>query len=102
MGKQSKGLNREDVLKQLCALAALRVNDPVRLAYLPQEQAGLIGEMDLSALKEFKRHANGAVEIKLTDRVEVLEKVMQLLDGGDDSKVQALLKALQPPAAEGE
>lgn len=98
MGKQSKGPNRAQVLRQLCALADLKVNDPVRLAYLPQEQAELIQNMDLSALKEFKRHANGAVEIKLTDRVEVLEKVMQLLDGGEDGKVQALLQALQPPA----
>jgi len=84
----------------MCALAGVRFNDSVKLAYLSQEQADQIGEMDLTALKEFKRHANGAVEIKLTDRVEVLEKVMQLLDGGEDGKVQALLKALQPPAEE--
>ena len=101
MGKQSNALRRSSILRQMCALAGARFNDAVRLAYLTQEQAGEIGSLDLTALKEFKRGANGAVEIKLTDRAEVLEKVLQLLDSGEDGKAQSFLKALQAQGEEG-
>lgn len=94
MGKQSNPPRREDILRQMCRIAGARFNDPVRLAYLTQEQTEEIEKLDLTALKEFKRSANGAVEVKLTDRVEVLEKVLEMLDGGEGG-VQALLKSLE-------
>ena len=86
----------------MCCIAQATANDPVRLAYLTEEQADEIGKLDLTALTEFKRSANGAVEIKLTDRLEVLEKVMQLLNADGQSQAEQFLQALAQQAQEGD
>lgn len=86
----------------MCCIAQAAANDPVRLAYLTEEQADEIGKLDLTALTEFKRSANGAVEIKLTDRLEVLEKVMQLLNADGQSQAEQFLQALAQQAQEGD
>lgn len=86
----------------MCCIAQAAANDPVRLAYLTEEQADEIGKLDLTALTEFKRSANGAVEIKLTDRLEVLEKVMALLNANGQSQGEQFLQALAQQAQEGD
>ena len=86
----------------MCCIAQAAANDPVRLAYLTEEQADEIGKLDLTALTEFKRSANGAVEIKLTDRLEVLEKVMELLNTNGQSQGEQFLQALAQQAQEGD
>ena len=86
----------------MCCIAQAAANDPVRLAYLTEEQADEIDKLDLTALTEFKRSANGAVEIKLTDRLEVLEKVMQLLNADGQSQAEQFLQALAQQAQEGD
>jgi hypothetical protein len=78
----------------MCDIARVRFNDVVRLAYLTEEQADQIDALDLTALREFKRSSSGAVEIKLTDRVEVLEKVMQLMNEGELPRGEQFLQAL--------
>lgn len=95
MGKKSRAPRREEILQEMCALAGGRVNDAVRLAYLAQEQADQIGQLDLMALKEFKRSPAGAVELKLTDRMEVLVKVLELLDREDQETGAGFLRALE-------
>ena len=94
MGKRSTPPSREKILQQMCDIAQVRFNDVVRLAYLTEEQADQIDRLDLTALREFKRNASGAVEIKLTDRVEVLEKVMQLMGAGELPQGEQFLQAL--------
>lgn len=69
---------REDVLRRLERLADQRANDAVKLAFLSEEQVGEIDTMDLRALTEMKRHGNGAVEIRLVDKVLALEKLCQI------------------------
>lgn len=95
MGKESSLPRREEVLRKMYRMGQARVNDVVRLAYLTQEQADQIGSLDLRALKEFKRSSTGSVEIRLVDRVEVLEKVMALLDHEGQMSGSSFLQAMQ-------
>jgi hypothetical protein len=60
-------------------LIRARPNDAVRLAFMEAEEAGsVIGTLDLALLSEIKRGANGAVEVKLVDRAELIEKLAEL------------------------
>ena len=102
MGKRSKALSREQILQQMCDIARVPFNDVVRLAYLSEEEADRIDSLDLTALREFKRNASGAVEIKLADRVEVLEKVMQLMKHDEMPKGEQFLQAFVEQGQKGE
>ena len=101
MGKQSSVPGREEVLRKMYSLAGVRFNDVVRLAFLTQEQADQIDKLNLAALKEFKRAANGAVEIKLIDRAQVLENVLELLERPQGSQGNDFLRALEDLGKEG-
>ena len=85
----------------MCSIAEVKFNDAVRLAYLTEEQADEIARLDLTALTEFKRSPSGAVELKLADRVEVLEKVLELLDRREDEQGSNFLQALVEQGQEG-
>ena len=94
-------LNRERILRELHSLAFAKCNDAVKLAFLDGENLAALDRMDLSAVAEFRRHANGAVEVKLVDRLAVLEKLAELVDGqreGEDD----LFRALERSAGEHE
>lgn len=101
MGKRSTPPNRDEILRNMCDIARVKFNDAVRLAYLTEEQADEIGKLDLRALTEFKRSPTGAVEIKLTDRVEVLEKVLALIEGDGQTQGEHFLQALVEQGQEG-
>ena len=75
-----------------------RANDAVKLAYLDQDGLGQIDGLDLRCLTEFKRSSNGAVEVKLTDRVAVLEKLLEQQKAEEDG-LGAFLEAMDRPAA---
>ena len=83
-------LRREDVLRRLAELAFGQPNACVRLAL--EEIRDLKG-LDLSLLSEIKRSDKGMVEIRLIDRVKVLERLEQAMEGEDDG-LGALLQAL--------
>ena len=74
-------LRREDVLRRLAELAFGQPNDCVRLAL--EEIQDLKG-LDLSLLSEIKRSDKGMMEIRLIDRVKVLERLEQAMDGDGD------------------
>ena len=89
----------EAILRRLERLARSKVNDTLRLAYLKEEDIDRLEEWDLTALTEFKRSANGTVEIKLVDRAALLERIYQLLkederETGKNAADAALWKAL--------
>ena len=88
---------REDVLRRLERLADQRANDAVKLAFLDEGQLEKIDGLELGALKEFKRSGNGAVELKLVDRVAVLEKLVEL-SGGQENKAEEFFRALKENA----
>jgi len=93
MGKQSSTPSRDEILRKMCDIAQVRVNDAVRLAYLTGEQTDELADLDLTALTEFKRSPSGAVEIKLADRLAVLEKVLELLNADNQSQGEQFLQA---------
>ena len=86
-------LRREDVLRRLAELAFGQPNDCVRLAL--EEIQDLKG-LDLSLLSEIKRSDKGMVEIRLIDRVKVLERLEQAM-GEDGDGIGDLLRALGGP-----
>ena len=53
-----------------------------------------IDGLDLTALTEFKRSASGAVEIKLSDRAALLERIYRLMQEDEDAG-EAFLRALE-------
>ena len=75
MKRNKKPLDREQLLEQMRALACAKVNDAVKLAYLPEEEREAIGKLDLSALIEFRRSGAGTVELKFADRMKALERL---------------------------
>ena len=100
MGRGATGKRgyRHKLLAQMERLARGKVNDAVKLAFLDGERMEEIDGLDLSTLTEFKRSASGAVEIRLTDRVAVLEK---LLEQAGDGEAEAFFKALAENAPAG-
>lgn len=81
------------ILRKIETLADGRVNDAVKLAFLDENTMESLDGMDLSAVAEFKRHGNGAVEVKLVDRLAVLEKLAELVDGQREGEMD-LFRAL--------
>ena len=86
-------LRREDVLRRLAEMAFGQPNDCVRLAL---EELPDLKWLDLSLLSEIKRSDKGMVEIRLIDRVKVLERLEQAM-GDEGDGMGALLQALGSP-----
>ncbi len=78
MGKATNKNIPDKLERQMYQLAQARVNDAVKLAYLGEEDRDLIDRMDLTALTEFKRAGNGAVEVKFADRMKTIERLLEL------------------------
>lgn len=94
-----KKWDRRSVLEQMMALATGAANDAVKLAYLTEERMGEIDGLDLACLTEFKRSGSGAVEVKLTDRAAVLEKLLEQMKEEEGRGTAAFLAALDRPAS---
>ena len=93
-----KKWDRRSVLEQMMALATGAANDAVKLAYLTEERMGEIDGLYLACLTEFKRSGSGAVEVKLTDRAGVLEKLLEQMKEEEGRGTAAFLAALDRPA----
>lgn len=97
VGLKSEKEWRHDVLRRLERLADKRANDAVKLAFLGDGELAGLDRMDLGCLTELKRHGNGAVEIKLVNRVDVLEKLFEMAgEGGEEA--EAFFRALKQSA----
>ena len=90
---EKKELGREDVIEALKKIAFGRVNRS-------EPTAQLIRKMDLSAVAEFKRNANGTVEVKFVDRVKALSALYDMLGGGDANEAAEFLEALEQAGEE--
>lgn len=97
---EKKELGREDVIEALKKIAFGRVNRDVELTYLSEPTAQLIRKMDLSAVAEFKRNANGTVEVKFVDRVKALSALYEMLGTGDANEAAEFLEALEQAGEE--
>lgn len=68
-------ISRKDVRRLLAELACGKVNDCVRLAL---EQEPVLDRLDLRLLAGVKRNDNGTVEVKLIDRLKILEQLAEV------------------------
>lgn len=95
MKLNKKPLDREQLLEQMRALACARVNDAVKLAYLPEEEREAIGKLDLSALIEFRRSGAGTVELKFADRMKALERLLELSGPSGEEQLDSLFRRME-------
>ena len=102
MGKASTQPTRSQILRRLYDLSGVRANDAALLAFLDEENTGMIPELELKALREFKRGASGGMEIKLIDRAHILEVLLEHLDDEHKSTGTGLFRALEQLAREDE
>ena len=93
--RNKKPLDREQLLEQMRALACARVNDAVKLAYLPEEEREAIGKLDLSALIEFRRSGAGTVELKFADRMKALERLLELSGPSGEEQLDSLFRRME-------
>lgn len=91
---------RETLLEEIRTLAFGRANDAVKLAFLKDEELERIDALDLSELSAVHRLANGTVELKMIDRIKLIELLLTARelenDGGDGGN--GLLAALDRAA----
>ena len=95
MKRNKKPLDREQLLEQMRALACAKVNDAVKLAYLPEEEREAIGKLDLSALIEFRRSGAGTVELTFADRMKALERLLELSGPSGDDQMYSLFRRME-------
>ena len=88
---QQGKIRKEDVLRGLAQLAFGKVNDCVKLAL---EDGTELDQLDLTLLSEVKKTDKGLVEVKLVDRLKVLELLARIA-GEDKNGAEEFLKALQ-------
>ena len=88
---RSGEISRQDVRRMLAELACGKVNDCVRLAL---EEDPCLEKLDLRLLGGVKRNENGSVEIRLIDRLKILEQLAEVAEE-KSSGMETFLKALQ-------
>lgn len=90
MTEQEQKIGYEDVIRRLTRLG---FGTGSECAVLLEGQWNE-KELDLSLVSEVKRSANGAMEIKLIDRVGILNRLLELMKTEDDG-AEAFLRSLQ-------
>lgn len=76
MSGMGKKKSREEIIRYLERLAFYRPNDGIRIAFA--EEPVDWRRLRLEGVAEFKRHANGTVELKFLDRLKALELLVRL------------------------
>lgn len=71
------------------SLRCPRPTMPSSSCFLDEEDLSLLDDLDLSLLTEMKRSANGAVEIKLLDKLEVIRELNELKRAGSGEQAAA-------------
>ncbi|MBR5534817.1 MAG: XRE family transcriptional regulator [Ruminiclostridium sp.] len=87
-------VTKQEVLRRMLDLATSGANDPVKLAYLHEEDREEIGGLDLGCLAAFKRCANGEVEVKLVERRVLFQQILDQLKEESEDGPSAFLRAL--------
>lgn len=93
--------NDDDIIRRLGDLAFGKSNDIVKLVMENEALGDQIRKLDLSLLSELKRNSNGTVEVKLINRLEVLELLAKLLGTEKDgqSEVEQFYRAMESTAS---
>lgn len=90
-----KELTRREVARLISELAFARPDDAVRLALDPE--GGAEG-LDLRLVTEIKRGRDGAVELKLLDREELIKLLLELTGPEESDAARSLYGALDDAA----
>lgn len=92
--------DRRAVLRQLRRMLRSKPNDAVKLAFLDKTEADAVDGLDLTLLSEFKRSSSGVAEVKLWDRLKILELLDRLSapEGGENTGAELLYQALEQRA----
>lgn len=77
MGRKLSG---SELVRRVGELAFGNSNDAVKLVFLNPEEQGQIDGLDLRMVSEVKRGGGGNVEVKLLNRIALLELLAGLLD----------------------
>ncbi len=88
-------MKRQKIVNELRKLANSKSNDVVKLAYLTEEDIDKIDGLDLRGLVELKRSGNGAVEVKLVNRLQVLELLDKLHQREDEKRLDDFLASMR-------
>lgn len=97
--EQDAQIRRGDAIRRLTELAFGRANDAVALALSGKRDEAEVGQMDLSAVAEFKVTDKGGVEIKFLDRIRALEALCTLL-GEEGGGAEEFFRALEEAGEE--
>jgi len=89
---------RQEVLRQLYEMAFGRSNDPVKLAFLAEEENYVVDGLDLRQLAGIHRLSNGSVEIRLADRTKLVELLLKATDSGGTGAEESFISALSRAA----
>ena len=99
----ARKLKRKSILERLEQIAFGNSNDAVKLAFTEGEQDDDLDRLDLTMLSEIKRTNNGTVEVKLIDRLKIIELLLRELDepavSAPDRGAEALLLAMDRAAS---
>lgn len=68
---------RQKILRQLYDLAFGESNDPARLLFMSGEDALCLDDLDLRRVVSLHKAANGGVEVKMLDRGELIELLLE-------------------------
>ncbi len=90
-----KSPDRNQILTRMWKLANTGANDAVRLACFPEAEAERLDRLKLDALVEFKRGANGVIELKFADRTRLLERLLDAVDQAGEEQIDSFLRAME-------
>ena len=86
---------REEILNRMWRLANSSAADAVRMACFPEEEWGDVKNLKLDGVTEFKRGANGVIELKFVDRGKLLERLLDACDRSGEEQVDRFLRAME-------
>ena len=86
---------REEILNRMWVLANASAADAVRMACFPEEEWGDVKKLELDGVTEFKRGANGVIELKFVDRGRLLERLLDASDRSGEEQVERFLRAME-------
>ena len=94
-------MSGSDVVSRIGDLAFGMAYDAVKLIFLDPERSDQIDGLDLCMVSEVKRGAGGAVEVKLINRIALLEMLARLAapQNHKESEAESFFTAMDRAAA---
>ena len=83
-------MEREELIRKLAEVACARPNGAVQLAFMKEQDAPFVDQLDLMALAELKR-GERTIEMKFVDRVKLLELLLGAMRKESGGSVAAKL-----------